>query len=94
MQRTLEGLNHSKPALRSFVAAIDTSKAFDTVPRHVLTNKILQTDMLPNYKTWLADFLSDRQAHSSNNGMASKTQIFHNCVPQVAILFSLQSLPL
>ena len=57
MQRTLEGLKHSLPALRSLVAGIDISKAFDTVKRHVLISEILRTDMPPNYKKWLANFL-------------------------------------
>ena len=39
----LEGLNHGKPALRSLVAAMDISKAFDTVPQYKLVSKILDT---------------------------------------------------
>ena len=42
-QSVLDGLNHSKLALRSLVAAIDISKAFDTVPRYKLVSKILDT---------------------------------------------------
>ena len=85
-QSTLEGLNHSKPALRSLIAAIDISKAFDTVPRHVLISKILDTDIPPNYKKWLANFLSGRQAYVSYRGQQSKTRMFPNGVPQGAVL--------
>ena len=85
-QSILEGLNHSKPAPRSLVAAIDISKAFDTVPRYNLISKILDTDLHPNYKKWLANFISGRQSHISYDGVTSKTRRFPNGVPQGAVL--------
>ena len=85
-QTTLEGLNHSKPAKRTLIAAIDISKAFDTVPRHLLTQKILNTDMHPNYKKWLANFLAGRHGYTEYNGKASRTKHYTNGVPQGAVL--------
>ena len=85
-QSILEGLNHGKPALRSLVAAIDLSKAFDTVPRYSLVSKLLDTDLPPYCKRWLANFVAGRQSHVSYNGTKSKTRMFQNGVPQGAVL--------
>ena len=51
-QTLLEGLNPQKPAYRSLLAAIDISKAFDTVSSswYLLINKILNTHTHPNFK--------------------------------------------
>ena len=85
-QTTLEGLNHSKPALRTLLVAIDISKAFDTVPRHILINKILNTHIHNNYKKWLANLLTGRKAHTTYNGKSSQTRHFQNGVPQGSVL--------
>ena len=47
-QSVLKVLNHGKPVLRFLVAAIDISKAFDTVLRYKLVSKILDTQLQPN----------------------------------------------
>ena len=85
-QSVLEGFNNRKPATRSLIAAIDISKAFDTVPRYILIAKILQSEMPPNLKKWLANFISGRQASVSWGGTKSKTRMFPNGVPQGAVL--------
>ena len=85
-QTILEGLNHSKPAYRSLLIAIDISKAFDTVPRHLLINKILNTHIHPNFKKWLANFLSGRHGYTTYNGKSSRTKHYTNGTPQGAVL--------
>ena len=85
-QSVLEGFNAKKPATRSLIAAIDISKAFDTVPRYLLIAKILQSEVPPNLKKWLANFISGRQASVSWGGTKSKTRMFPNGVPQGAVL--------
>ena len=85
-QRVLEGFNNRKPAPRSIVAAIDISKAFDTVPVPILISKILSTNLHPNYKKWLANFLVGRQAYVNYNGTNSKTRQMKNGVPQGAVI--------
>ena len=85
-QSVLEGLNHGKPALRSLVAAIDISKAFDTVPRYKLVSKILDTQLQPNYKRWLSNFIAGRQGRISYGGVMSKHRQLPNGVPQGAVL--------
>jgi hypothetical protein len=85
-QKTLEGLNDRKPARRTIVAAIDISKAFDTVPRHLLIDKILNTHIQSNVKKWLANYLSGRQGRTEYNGKSSRTKHYTNGVPQGSVL--------
>ena len=56
-QNITEGFNQQKPAHRTLIATIDISKAFDTVPRHLLVQKIPNTDKYLNFKKWLVNFL-------------------------------------
>ena len=81
-----EGLNQSKPAKRTIIAAIDISKAFDTTPRHLLINKILNTHIQPHYKKWLANFLTGRHGKTQYNGKSSTTKRYTDGVPQGAVL--------
>ena len=85
-QSVFEGLNHGKPALRSLVAAIDISKVFDTVPWYKLVSKILDTQLQPNYKRWLYNFIARRQGPISYGGVMSKHRQLPNGVPQGAVL--------
>ena len=85
-QSVLEGLNHGKPALRSLVAAIDISKAFDTVPRYKLDSKILDTQLQPNYKRWLSNLIAGKQGRISYGGVMSKHRQLPNGVPPGAVL--------
>ena len=75
-QTILECLNSQKPAL---LAVIDLSKGFDTVPRHLLFNKILNTHVRPNFKKWFSNFLLGRHRLTVKNGKSSGT--LHNCWP-------------
>ena len=85
-QTTLEGLNDRKPAKRTIVATIDISKAFDTVPRHLLIDKILNTHIHNNVKKWLANYLSGRHGYTIYNGKSSRTRHYTNGVPQGSVL--------
>ena len=85
-QTALEGLNTPKPAYRSILVTIDISKAFDTVPRHLLINKILNTHIHPSFKKWLANFLSGRHGFTVYNGKSSTTRRYTNGVPQGSVL--------
>jgi len=85
-QTTLEGLNTNKPASRTIIAAIDISKAFDTVPRHLLINKILNTPIHDSFKKWLANYLSGRSGKTIYNGKSSRTRHFTDGVPQGSVL--------
>ena len=85
-QKILQGLNSRKPAPRAIVAAVDISKAFDTVPAPILISKIIATNLHPNLKKWLSNFLTGRQAQLNYNGTKSRTRQMKNGVPQGAVL--------
>jgi hypothetical protein len=85
IQPIINGLNHT-PYHKTILIAIDINKAFDTVPRHNLIHKILQSNIPTNTKKWLANFLSGRTAQIQQNGHKSRTINIRNGVPQGAIL--------
>ena len=84
-QDILSGFNENPP-LRTVMVAIDINKAFDTVPRHLLIEKIRRLNLHPNNKHILANFLSGRTACVQQRHSKSKTFKIHNGVPQGAIL--------
>ena len=85
-QTTLDGFNKPQPPLRTLTAAIDINKAFDTIPRHLLIEKIHRTQIPINYQKWLANFLSGRQAFVILNNKHSSTRQMRNGVPQGSVL--------
>ena len=84
-QTIAEGFNH-KPPMRSALVTIDISKAFDTIPRHKLMNKILDLPLPPNDTRWLNNFISRRQAQVLLRNSKSSIRNFPNGVPQGAVL--------
>ncbi|MCP4274705.1 MAG: reverse transcriptase family protein, partial [Gammaproteobacteria bacterium] len=85
-QKDFDGINSARPAHRTLLVTLDISKAFDAIPRHNLTNKILNTDMHNNTKRWLANYLAGRCAHVTYAGQSSNTRNFTNGVPQGSFL--------
>ena len=57
IQRTKEGMNAAKLADRTLAAAVDTSKAFDTIPQYGLITKLMDTAFHPNNIKWLGNVL-------------------------------------
>src|SRR5678815_835607 len=98
-QHIINGFNQS-PSHISILTAIDINKAFDTVPTHILIQKILHSLLKNNDKKWLSNFLTNRFAkvfYKNNLSHSIKSQ---NSAPQGAILslhfystFSLQICP-
>ena len=85
-QHIHEGLNTPKPAHRTMLATIDISKAFDTVPRTLLIQKIYNTNIDIYHKRWLANFLTGRHAYTEHKGKPSTTRRYTNGVPQGSVL--------
>ena len=81
-QDMTEGFNHNRPHKRTLLIAIDISKAFDATPRHLLINKIYNTNLHNNSKRWLANYLSGRTAHVNFNDIPSKTRPMRDGTPQ------------
>ena len=84
-QNVLDGMNSNKPE-RTLLITIDISKAFDAIPRFILTDKIYNTNMPNNTKRWLANYLADRRSHVTFKGKSSLTRNFPNGVPQGSVL--------
>ena len=67
------GSNGQKPAQRSAMAAIDISKAFDSVDHVLLIEVISSSSLRSNYVRWLAAYLRGRTASCDYNGAWSPT---------------------
>ena len=51
IQNILDGFNQNHPHYkRALLAMIDINKAFDTMPKHILQQKVLSTTLHTNYK--------------------------------------------
>ena len=85
-QKTKEGMNAAKPPDRTLAAAVDISKAFDTVPQYGLIAKLMDTANHPNYIKWLGNFLSGRHAFVEFRGMTSQLRHLPHGVPQGSVL--------
>jgi hypothetical protein len=85
-QYILNGFNSTQPHKRTVIAQLDINKAFDTVPRHILMQKIINTDMSNNDKRWLSNFISGRQGRVCILRAKSHFKLLANGVPQGAVL--------
>ena len=85
-QSAKDGINSRRPPKRTLLLTLDISKAFDAVPRTLLTNKIFNTTLHNNSKRWLANYLTGRQAFVHYNGKSSRTRNMNNGVPQGSVL--------
>ena len=70
----------------SLLATIDMSKAFDTLPRTLLIQKINRTNTNTHYEKWLSTFLTGRNAYTVHNGTPSTKRIVPKGVPQGSVL--------
>jgi hypothetical protein len=85
-QAVLTGFNHRSPPLRTVMVTIDLQKAFDKVPRILLSEKIINCDIHNNYKKWLTNLLTNRSAKVSCLRQLSVQRRLPNGVPQGAVL--------
>ena len=77
-QKIAEGFNQASPPSRAVLATIDISKAFDTVPRHLLMSKILALDLPPNDIRLLTNFISRRSGRVLLRNYKSRFRSFPN----------------
>ena len=80
-----EGFNQKQPPSRTLAAAIDLSKAFDSVPIHLLISKISSTNLHPNIIRWFSTYLRGRMAYCSYNYYSSSHRIVRTGVPQGSV---------
>ena len=86
VMQVTQGFNHAKPPLRTAVAAVDISKAFDAVHPELLLEKISSTPLHHNLVRWLNCLLRGRTASCLYNGVKSKHRVIHTGTPQGGVL--------
>ena len=71
---------------RTLLAMMDINKAFDTIPKHILQQNVLNTTLHTNDKKWLTNFLSDRTSQTRYKNTKSITLPLYNGLPQGTLL--------
>ena len=83
----LNGFNQKRPPERTILVSLDATKAFDKIPRHQLTKKVMNIENLDvNSKRWVTNFITDRISKVSFASAHSKYKSFKNGVPQGGVL--------
>ena len=81
-----DGFNKAKPPKRTVVAAIDLSKAFDSVNHDILLSKICDSPLNSNLVRWLSTYLRGREQAVIYNGKKTSFKKIHRGVPQGAVI--------
>ena len=76
----------NRPALRSVLALLDFSKAFDTVWRNRLFEIMMDKGVPTTMVKWIRGFLCDRNARVRIDNVMGKCLQLHQGVPQGAVL--------
>ena len=76
----------AKPALRSVMALLDFSKAYDTVWRTDLMSSLMKAGIPFPYLRWIRGFLTNRQGCVRLNGTMSSFKLFREGLPQGSVL--------
>ena len=84
-QAVSDGFQQSPP-LRTVLALLDFSKAYDMVWRADLYDAMLRKGVPPRYVRWLKGFLTNRQARVRLGGGVSRTRLFREGLPQGSVL--------
>ena len=84
--RIATAFNEVKPASRVATVAVDISKAFNVVDINKLLDKIVSSNLHPNYIRWLGSYLKGRKAATLFRGKISCQCTVHLGVPQGSCL--------
>jgi len=76
----------ARPALRSVMALLDFSKAYDTVWRNDLMSSLMRSGIPFPIIRWIRGFLTNRQAVVRLNGALSGCRLFREGLPQGSVL--------
>ena len=75
-----------RPALRSAMALLDFSKAYDTVWRNDLMSSLMGLGIPFPFVRWIRGFLTNRQAKVRLNSATSGSRLFREGLPQGSVL--------
>ena len=81
-----KGFNQMAPPARTITAALDMSKAFDTINIHTLIRKLLQTNIPGTIIRFIANYIKGRKAYTTYRNHTSKQRQFKTGVPQGGVL--------
>jgi ribonuclease HI len=84
-QSISDGFQQTKP-LRTVLALLDFSKAYDTVWRDLLLQRLLECSVPARYVNWLAGFLRNRRARVSWEGSVCGYYQLKQGLPQGSVL--------
>ena len=76
----------AKPALRTILALLDFSKAYDRVWREDLLNTLLLKGISTRMVRWVAGFINNREAKVRLNGTLSRPQVLRQGLLQGSVL--------
>ena len=80
------GFNDNKPARRTAVAALDISKAFDSVDHTLFIEEICNSVLNSNLIRWISAYLRGRTASCNYNGQTSQLRNVKSGFPQGSVL--------
>ena len=81
-----DGFNEAKPPKRTVVAAVDLSKAFDSVNHDILLEKVCDTPLNSNIVRWISTYHRGREQAVIYNGRRSPFKKIHRGVPQGSVI--------
>ena len=74
------------PSQRTLLAMLDYSKAFDTVWREALLEKLMEAGIPRRYVVWVSGFLRNRLGRVVFDGEKSRRKVFRQGLPQGSVL--------
>ena len=80
------GFNQMPPSARTITAALDMSKAFDTINIHRLIRKLTQTKIPGTIIKFIANYIKGRKAYTTYRNHTSSQRQFKTGVPQGGVL--------
>ena len=83
---TQHGYKTQHSPARTLIAALDLSKAFDTINIHTLIRKLLQTNIPGTIITFIANYIKGRKAYTAYINHTSSQRQFKTGVPQGDVL--------
>ena len=81
-----KGFNQMAPPARTITAALDMSKAFDTIHIHTLIRNLLHTNIPGTITKFIANYIKGRKAYTTHIRHISSQRLFKTGVPQGGVL--------
>ena len=80
------GFNQMAPPARTITVALDMSKAFDTIIKHTLIRKLLQTNIPGTIIMFIANYIKGRKTYTTYRNHTSSQRQFKTGVSQGGVM--------